>query len=94
MYGRNFLRNCLHTRKKQYWLSFAVVKGLWALCEVMNMCVVITIAIVWLSFSVTGFWYLWDNVITVTMLMLLKKAFNLLGLYAALWQQCTEITDC
>jgi hypothetical protein len=29
---------------------------------------------VWCSFAVKGFWALWDNIITVAMVMLLKEA--------------------
>jgi hypothetical protein len=40
-----------------------------------NVCAVITVAMVWRSFAVKGFWALWDNIITVTMVILLKKAY-------------------
>jgi hypothetical protein len=41
----------------------------------MNVCVVITVAMVWWSFVVKGFWALWDSTITVAMVMLLKVAY-------------------
>jgi hypothetical protein len=42
----------------------------------MNMCVVITVAMVWLPFVVKGFWALRGNITTVAMVMLLKEVFN------------------
>jgi hypothetical protein len=39
------------------------------------MCVVITVAMIWSSFSVKGFWVLWDNIITVAMVILLREAY-------------------
>jgi hypothetical protein len=30
---------------------------------------------VWWSFAVKGFWALWDNIITVAMVMLLREAY-------------------
>jgi hypothetical protein len=41
----------------------------------MNVCVVIIVAMVWCSFAVKGFWALWDNIITVAMVMLLRDAY-------------------
>jgi hypothetical protein len=41
----------------------------------MNVCVVITVAVFWCSFAVKGFWALWDNIITVAMVMLLREAY-------------------
>jgi hypothetical protein len=40
-----------------------------------NVYVVTTVAMAWLSFVVKGFWALRDN-ITVAMVMLLKEAYN------------------
>jgi hypothetical protein len=37
--------------------------------------VVVTVAMVWRSFAVKGFWVLWANIITVAMVMLLKEAY-------------------
>jgi hypothetical protein len=41
----------------------------------MNVCVVIAVAMVWRSFAVKGFWALWDNIITVAIVMLLREAY-------------------
>jgi hypothetical protein len=40
----------------------------------MNVCVGISVTIIWLSFAVKGFWALWYNIITVAMVMLLREA--------------------
>jgi hypothetical protein len=55
------------------------------------MYVVITVAMALRLFAVTRFYALWDNIITVAMVTLLKEVINLL--HAALWRQCTEIKD-
>jgi hypothetical protein len=39
----------------------------------MNACFIITVVIVW--FAVKGFCALWDNVVTVAMVMLLLEAY-------------------
>jgi hypothetical protein len=57
-----------------------------------NVCSVITIAMVWRSFVRKGFKALWDNIITVAMLMVLTENFNFV--YATLWKQYAEIKDC
>jgi hypothetical protein len=44
-----------------------------------NAFVVVTITVVWLSFAIKGFWTLWDNIITVATVMLLKKAIKFLS---------------
>jgi hypothetical protein len=65
-------RNLNISKNKQYWLIGPSV------IVFMNLCVVITVAMVWwLSFVLKGFWVLCDNIITVYMVILLKEAFNL-----------------
>jgi hypothetical protein len=39
----------------------------------MNVCV-ITVAMLWSSFALKALWALWDNIITVAMVMLLREA--------------------
>jgi uncharacterized membrane protein len=39
----------------------------------MNVCVIITVTTVWLSFAVKGFWALCSSVITVAIVMLLRR---------------------
>jgi hypothetical protein len=41
----------------------------------MNVCDIITVAMVWWSFAVKGFWALWDNIITVAKVTLLKETY-------------------
>jgi hypothetical protein len=40
----------------------------------MNVCVVIAVAMAWRLYAVKDFWALWDNIITVAMVMLLREA--------------------
>jgi hypothetical protein len=46
--------------------------GLWALCVDIYGCFTITVTTVWASLAVKGFWALWDNIMTVTIVLLLK----------------------
>jgi hypothetical protein len=41
----------------------------------MTVCVVETVAIVWWSFAIKRFWFLWDDDITVAEVMLLGEAY-------------------
>jgi hypothetical protein len=59
------------SKNKQHWLIGPSV------IVFMNLCVVTTVAMVWLSFALKGFWVLCDNIITVYMVILLTEAFNL-----------------
>jgi hypothetical protein len=43
----------------------------------MNGCAIITVAMILCSFGVKGFWALWDNITTVSRVMLLKEALSL-----------------
>lgn len=43
----------------------------------MNLCAVITVAKVWWSFAVQEFWSLWDNIISVSMVILLREEYYL-----------------
>jgi hypothetical protein len=53
----------------------------------MNM-YVITVAMIWRLFTFKVFYALSDNIITVSMVMLLNEAFTYLC--ATLWKRCTE----
>jgi hypothetical protein len=41
----------------------------------MTVCVVETVDIVWWSFAIKGFWFLWDDDITVAEVMLLREVY-------------------
>jgi hypothetical protein len=42
----------------------------------MNVCFVITLGMVWCSFAVKRFLAVWDSIVTVAMVKLLKEALN------------------
>jgi hypothetical protein len=61
------------------WWSFAI-KGFWSYGIFMNVRVVTNIVMVWWSFAVKGFWALWDTIIIVGMVTLLKDTIIIVGM--------------
>lgn len=63
--------------------SSPAVEGFWTICDIYEACVVMMVVVIWRSLAVRGLLVLWDN--TVTMVMLLKEAF--IFFYVSLWKQ-------
>jgi hypothetical protein len=72
------LNQSLHVQNRRKCISAECweIKKFWALCGNTYERIVITVVMVWWSRTVERFWALWDNILTVAMVMLLKETFN------------------
>jgi hypothetical protein len=89
IYPQNLYKQCWFV----CWSSFSAVKDSIPYVTIyLYVCIVINVATVWCSFAVKSSWALWYNIVTVSMVILLKEGLELLSV--AMWKQFTEVKDC